>query len=68
VRHEDNGLLVPIKDGDALAKAIRRLLQNPEERERMGLRGRKRAETEFDQETIIQGTLAIYEEILAYKA
>jgi glycosyltransferase involved in cell wall biosynthesis len=64
VRHEDNGLLVPIKDAKALAEAIKRLLQNPAERKRMGARGRERAEKEFNQEIIIQQTLDVYREFI----
>jgi glycosyltransferase involved in cell wall biosynthesis len=64
VRHEDNGLLVPIKDAEALAEAIIRLLQNPNERRRMGAWGRERAEKEFNQEIIIQQTLDVYREML----
>ncbi len=64
VRHEDNGLLVPIKDAEALAEAIKRLLQNPAERLRMGARGRERAEKEFNQEIIIQQTLNVYREMI----
>ena len=63
VRHQDNGLLVPIKDAEALAAAIIRLLQNPDEQQRMGARGRERAEKEFNQEIIIQQTLDVYREI-----
>jgi glycosyltransferase involved in cell wall biosynthesis len=36
--------LDPIKDAEALAEAIKRLLYNPDERRRMGARGRERAE------------------------
>ena len=64
VRHEDIGLLVPIKDAEALAEAIKRLLQNPAERLRMGARGRERAEKEFNQEIIIQQTLNVYREMI----
>jgi glycosyltransferase involved in cell wall biosynthesis len=64
VRHQDNGLLVPIKDAEALAEAIKRLLQNPAERLRMGARGRERAEKEFNQEIIIQQTLNVYREMI----
>ena len=67
VRHQDNGLLVPIKDAKALAEAIKRLLQNPAERQRMGARGRERAEKEFNQEIIIKQTLDIYREFLLKK-
>ena len=64
VWHEDNGLLVAIKDAEALAEAIKRLLQNPDERLRMGARGRERAETEFNQEFIIQQMLDVYSEMI----
>lgn len=64
VRHEDNGLLVPIKNAKALAEAVKRLLQNPDERLRMGARGRERAEKEFNQEIIIQQTLNVYREVI----
>jgi glycosyltransferase involved in cell wall biosynthesis len=46
-----------------LAEAIKRLLQNPDERQRMGERGRERAEKEFNQEIIIQQTLDVYREV-----
>jgi glycosyltransferase involved in cell wall biosynthesis len=64
VRHQDNGLLVPIKDAEALAAAIIRLLQNPDEQQRMGARGRERAGKEFNQEIIIQQTLNVYSEMI----
>ena len=39
-----NGLLVPIKDEDAMAAGICRLIENPEEAERLGENARKIAE------------------------
>lgn len=65
VRHGDNGLLVPVRDAEALAAAIRRLLERPEERAHMGARGRERAVSEFSQEKVIEATLAVYREVLA---
>jgi glycosyltransferase involved in cell wall biosynthesis len=65
VRHGDNGLLVPVRDAEALALAIRRLLERPEERAHMGARGRERAVSEFSQEKVISATLAVYREVLA---
>jgi glycosyltransferase involved in cell wall biosynthesis len=65
VRHGDNGLLVPVRDAEALATAIRRLLERSEERARMGARGRERAVSEFSQEKVIAATLAVYREVLA---
>jgi len=48
-----------------LTTAIRRLLERPEERVRMGARGRERAVSEFSQEKVISATLAVYREVLA---
>jgi glycosyltransferase involved in cell wall biosynthesis len=64
VRHEDNGLLVPTKDAFALSGAIAHLLNSPDERRKMGLRGRERAVEEFSQERVIEATLAVYQEVL----
>jgi len=67
VRHQDNGLLVPVKDSQALANAIQLLLDNKSERLRMGRRGRQRAVEEFADEVVNTQTLAVYEELLAEK-
>jgi glycosyltransferase involved in cell wall biosynthesis len=64
VRHEDNGLLVPMKDHEALAVAIRRLLDSPKLRERMGWRGREKVIREFGQEQVVGKTLDIYCEFI----
>jgi glycosyltransferase involved in cell wall biosynthesis len=44
----ENGFIVPPADGDELAKALHRLLDNASLRRQMGEDGRKRAETEHD--------------------
>lgn len=62
VRHEWNGLLVPVRDATALAKAIGRLLADPAERARMGARGRERVEDQFSDRQVIRETLAVYAE------
>lgn len=41
VRHERNGLVVPARDSDALAAAMRRLHEKPALRQRMGTQGRR---------------------------
>ena len=61
VRADDNGLLVPVADANALAAALARLLQSPEERERMGRRSREIAESEFDVNSVAIRTLEIYQ-------
>ena len=43
VQDEANGLLVPEKDAEALAAALRRLAREPETRQRLGREARRRA-------------------------
>lgn len=59
------GLLVPVKNSDALASAIERLLNDPELCLEMGRAGRLLAEKEFEVNSVVQKHLAIYQELLA---
>lgn len=56
----ENGFLVPARNSNALADALRRLLLDPELRSRMGAAGRRRVEAEFASERIVKETLAVY--------
>jgi len=64
VRHEDNGLLVPPRDSDALAEALARLIKDPSLRARMGARGREIVVREFSEDIVLAETLAVYRELL----
>jgi len=64
VDNGQNGLLVPVKNVEALAQALITLIKNPGLRASMGAAGRMRAETEFSQERIISETLAVYRDTL----
>jgi glycosyltransferase involved in cell wall biosynthesis len=55
-----NGLLVPARDAHALARAITRLVEDPQLRARLGRSGRQRAELEFSCGTINEQTLDVY--------
>lgn len=55
-----NGFLVPRGDVDSLTANLKKLINDPELRKRMGAASRFLAETEFSQETVIRQTLAIY--------
>lgn len=57
------GLLVPVRDADALADALARLVSDPALRARMGASARARAEAEFGKDAIIDQTLKLYREI-----
>ena len=58
VAHGENGLLVPVRDGDALAAAVTRLSDDADLRTRMGEAGRAKAEREFDERTIVHTVVA----------
>ena len=59
------GLLVPVKNSQKLADALQWLIENPQHRIIMGLRGRKLAEKEYRIEKIVQSHLNIYNEVLS---
>ncbi|MDO8769902.1 MAG: glycosyltransferase [Burkholderiaceae bacterium] len=64
VTHEVDGLLVPVKDAKALARAIERLHLDPVWARQLGLAARARALREFDEKIVISKTLAVYGELL----
>jgi len=64
VRHGDNGLLVPPRDPQALAAALKTLLDDHDLCVRMGRRGRERVIAEFSLDRVVQAHLAIYRELL----
>lgn len=59
-----NGLLVPREDVDTLAIKLRKLLTDPELRQRMGREGRQRYESRFTFEQMYNKTLQVYQEAL----
>ena len=58
------GVLVPVRDAEALANAVQDLIQNPEKRKSMGKAGRNLAEREFSIEKVVDAHLDIYDELL----
>ncbi len=65
VRDGENGLLVPIKDPEAIARALARLADHPSLRVAMGARGRDIAVAEFSVGSVVDQTLRMYEQLLA---
>jgi glycosyltransferase involved in cell wall biosynthesis/GT2 family glycosyltransferase len=61
VAHEDSGLLVEPGDAMALAKAISRLLNSPEQRSQMGARGRQRFVDNFTAGQMATNSEPLYE-------
>jgi glycosyltransferase involved in cell wall biosynthesis len=60
VQEGDNGFLVPVKNSNILASRLITLIQQPDLREKMGKRGRERAQSEFSVNKIINDTLVLY--------
>jgi glycosyltransferase involved in cell wall biosynthesis len=60
VQHGVQGLLVPEKNAEALARALDDLIRNSNDRRRMGEQARLRALSEFSQLIIIPQVMAIY--------
>lgn len=62
--HEVTGLTVPPGDPSALSEAIKRLIENKEERERFGMRARERVEKLYSMEIVSEKILSLYEKLL----
>lgn len=62
--HNSTGLLVPVQDSQALAKALLRLINNPEMRENFGLNGIKLAKNKFGITDIVRQNMALYKEVI----
>jgi glycosyltransferase involved in cell wall biosynthesis len=67
VQHGRTGLLVPPGDVDALAEALKQILQNRELAEQMGQAGREYALAHFNRERYIDKILQIYELMISEK-
>jgi glycosyltransferase involved in cell wall biosynthesis len=65
VEESVTGLLVPVRDADALATALSGLVDNPARRRAMGLAGRLLAERKFDERLVFAKVAATYERLLA---
>lgn len=67
VTHGRNGLLVPLGDTEALARAILTLLEDEALARALGEQGRRRALLEFDERRVFERVLAEYERLLREK-
>ena len=64
VHNSENGILVPLRNANSLAGAIKELINNPKKRKIMGINGRRLVENEFSEETVVSQTLKVYQELL----
>ena len=64
IDHEVNGLVVQVNNSGALAESIVRLLNNPTLRSSLGIRARKKAESEYDIHRVTDRLVEIYQTVL----
>lgn len=65
VREGESGLMVPSRDPAAMAAALKRLIERPEERMAMGARGRAFAVEHFDAGVLMRRLISVYEEVVS---
>ncbi len=63
----DAGMLVPVADATALAKAIATIISNPNERQRLSDMGRRRITETFNWRNTAKRTLDVYVESIEYR-
>jgi len=61
----ETGLLVEPKDPQRMAEKVCWLLDHPDLGKQMAQEGRRRSRTRFDEATMVQNTLQVYEELVA---
>lgn len=64
VEHGKNGYLVPLRDSGAVADALKKLIDSPELRRRMGKVGRKMVEEQFSLKLVNAAILSLYKELI----
>lgn len=60
VRHKETGLLIPPENPHALSRAIRTLIEHPEQAQRYGKKLRETTEERFSKGRMIHDTFAVY--------
>ena len=67
VTHEEDGLLVAVREHHGLVEAIARLDDDPALRRRLGLAAREKALRLFDEQIVLARTLGVYHELLGQR-
>jgi len=65
VAHEVDGLLVPVRDAAALARAIARLDDDPALAARLGAAAKRKALERFDERIVVRSTIEVYRELVS---
>jgi glycosyltransferase involved in cell wall biosynthesis len=64
---DETGLLVPVGDATGLARALLRIIDEPELRQRLGRAGRDRVEAHFRADAMIERFATLYEQLAQSK-
>jgi glycosyltransferase involved in cell wall biosynthesis len=64
VRHEENGLLIPPKDPEALAKSLAQLLDSPDLAKRLGAKAREHIQEKYSLEQMSRAVNEAYDELV----
>ena len=67
VEHEVNGLLIPVRNADALGAAITSLGEDDVARARMGRAGRRKALSSFDEDQVVATVVDTYRQVAQRK-
>jgi glycosyltransferase involved in cell wall biosynthesis len=67
ITHEENGLIFPSGNAQALADAIIKLLDDPELRDRLAREGRKSVVQKFDWEIVAGKYAGVYDSLISTK-
>ncbi len=62
------GLLAAVGDSAALAQAVSSLIRDPERAERLALAGGEKARAQFSADSMVEGSIRVYRELLAIPA
>jgi glycosyltransferase involved in cell wall biosynthesis len=62
------GILVPPDDPAALAAALRQMIEQPEERRRLGSLGHQAVRQRFDAASMARATVEVYQKVLASRS
>lgn len=63
VVHGETGLIVPVREPQVLADALRELLADPARAQTLGEAGRRRARERYSAAASVQRTLEVYDEL-----
>ncbi|QIB52608.1 glycosyltransferase family 4 protein [Pseudomonas sp. OIL-1] len=65
IDHGETGFVVDRNDQQGLVRVLRRMLESPELRQQMGLKGREKFNREFVFEDMLERTMLVYSAVLA---